>query len=79
IAEVKRRYGDRLCLMGNVNCGLMDTGTVAEVQESARYALRHGMPGGGYVFCTSNCIYTGMRLERYETILDIWRNEGNYQ
>ncbi|MCB0084567.1 MAG: hypothetical protein KDE47_26690, partial [Caldilineaceae bacterium] len=78
IAEVKRRYGDRVCLMGNFNCGLMDTGTTAEVQASARYALRHGMPGGGYVFCTSNCIYTGMRLERYETILDIWRKEGNY-
>lgn len=26
IAEVKKRYGDRLCLIGNVNCGLMDTG-----------------------------------------------------
>ena len=32
--------------------------------ESARYALRHGMPGGGYIFSTSNCIYTGMPLAR---------------
>jgi len=78
IAEVKRRYGDRLCLIGNVNCGLMDTGTDAEVAASARYALRHGMPGGGYIFSTSNCVYTGMRLARYEMILDIWRQEGNY-
>lgn len=78
MAEMKRLCGDRVCLMGNVNCGLMDTGTLAEVQESARYALKHGMPGGGYVFCTSNCIYTGMRLERYEAILDVWRTEGNY-
>jgi uroporphyrinogen decarboxylase len=78
IAEVKRLYGDKVCLCGNVNCGLLDTGTDAEVIESARYALQHGMPGGGYIFCTSNCIYTGIRLERYELILDIWRNEGNY-
>ena len=41
-------------------------------------ALRHGMPGGRYIFSTSNCIYTGMRLERYELILDVWRREGNY-
>jgi uroporphyrinogen decarboxylase len=79
IAEVKRLVGDRVCLCGNVNCGLMDTGTDEEVIESARYALEHGMPGGGYVFCTSNCIYTGMRLARYELILDVWRREGNYQ
>ena len=78
IAEVKRLYGDRVCLIGNVNCGLMDTGTDDEVTESARYCLRHGMPGGGYVFSTSNCIYTGMRLARYDLILDVWRREGNY-
>ena len=78
IAEVKRLYGDRVCLIGNVNCGLIQTGTDEEVVESARYALRHGMPGGGYVFSTSNCVYTGMPLSRYELILDVWRNEGNY-
>ena len=68
IAEVKRLYGDQLCLIGNVNCGLMDTGTDEEVIQSARYALEKGMPGGGYIFSTSNCVYTGMRLERYELI-----------
>lgn len=77
IAEVKRLYGHRVCLIGNVNCGLLDSGTTEQVIEAARYALRHGMPGGGYVFSTSNCIYTGMKLERYELILDVWRREGN--
>jgi len=78
MAEVKRRVGRQVCLIGNVNCGVLDTGTDAEVVESARYALRHGMPGGGYIFATSNCVYTGMRLERYELMLDVWRQEGNY-
>lgn len=78
IAEVKRLYGDRVCLIGNVNCGLLDTGTDEEVAESARYALRHGMPGYGYVFSTSNCVYTGMRLSRYEQMLAVWRAEGSY-
>ena len=78
IAEVKRLYGKEVCLIGNVNCGLLDTGSDAAAIESARYALRHGMPGGGYMFSTSNCVYTGMSLERYELILDVWRREGNY-
>jgi uroporphyrinogen decarboxylase len=78
IAEVKTRYGRRVALIGNVNCGKLDTGTDQEVAESARYCLQQGMPGGGYVFSTSNCIYTGMRLSRYELILDLWRKEGNY-
>lgn len=78
IAEVKRLYGNQVCLCGNVNCGLLDTGTDEEVTASVRYALQHGMPNGGYIFCTSNCIYTGMRLSRYEFMLNLWRQEGNY-
>jgi uroporphyrinogen decarboxylase len=78
IAKVKKLYGDKVCLIGNVSCALLDTGTEQECIESARYCLRHGMPGGGYIFSTSNCIYTGMELSRYELILDVWRNEGNY-
>jgi uroporphyrinogen decarboxylase len=78
IAEIKRRYGKQLCLVGNVNCGLLDTGTDEQVIESARYCLRHGMPGGGYIFSTSNCIYTGMDLDRYHLILDVWKREGWY-
>jgi len=78
LAEVKRMYGKRVCLIGNVNCGLMDTGTDEQVVASARDALKNGMPGGGYIFSTSNCIYTGMRLARYELMLDVWRKEGRY-
>jgi uroporphyrinogen decarboxylase len=78
IAEVKRRCGDKVCLIGNVNCAMLDTGTDDEVVESVRYALRNGMPGGGYIFSTSNCIYTGMPLKRYELMLDVWRREGVY-
>ncbi|MGH7145702.1 MAG: uroporphyrinogen decarboxylase family protein, partial [Planctomycetota bacterium] len=67
------RAGDQVCLCGNVNCGLLDTGTEAEVVESARYALQNGMKAPGYIFSTSNCIYTGMDLKRYELMLEVWR------
>jgi uroporphyrinogen decarboxylase len=78
IAEVKRKYGREVCLIGNVNCALLHTGTDEQAVEAARYALRHGMPGGGYIFSTSNCVYTGMPLERYDLMMDVWRREGRY-
>lgn len=78
IAEVKRRCGDQLCLIGNVKCSSLDSGSEAEIQESARYALQQGMPGGGYIFSTSNCVYTGMPLSKYELMLEVWREAGNY-
>ena len=78
LAEVKRRHGHEVCLIGNVHCGMLDTGTTEQIEASARHALRSGMPGGGYIFSTSNCVYTGMPLASYETMLNIWRHEGNY-
>ncbi len=78
IAEVKRLYGDKVCLIGNVNCGLLQSGTDDEVVESARYCIRHGMPGGGYIFSTSNCAYTGLALDRYELMWQVWHDEAIY-
>ena len=78
LAVVKKLVGDKVCLMGNVNCGLLQTGSEEQVAESVRYALEKGMPDGGYIFSTSNCIYTGMAVERYEMMLDIWKKEGIY-
>ncbi len=76
LAEVKRLVGDQVCLIGNVNCGALQTGSEQEVIDSVRYALRSGAPGGGYIFSTSNCVYTGMPLDRYDLMLSIWREEG---
>lgn len=78
IAEVKKLIGDRICLIGGVNCGLLQTGTDEEARATVEYALEKGMPGGGYIFSTSNCVYTGMPLERYEMMIDIWKEKGSY-
>lgn len=79
IKIVKNLYGDKVCLIGNVNCGLLQTGTDDEVIESCLYALKNGMPGYGYIYSTSNCIYTGMPFERYLLMLEIWKEYGNYE
>ena len=79
LGEVRRLYGDKIALIGNVNCGLLQTGTEEEVIADVRRSLRDGMAGGGgYVFSTSNCVYTGLPLERYELMHGIWSKEGFY-
>ena len=79
IPEVRKIVGDDICLIGNVNCGLLQTGTDEEMRADVLRSLREGMATGrGYVFSTSNCAYTGLALERYETMIDIWREYGNY-
>lgn len=78
IREVKRLYGDRVALCGNVHCAALQTGTDEEVTASALYCLEHGGKGGGYIFCTSNVPFKGMPPERYRLILDIWKEHRKY-
>lgn len=79
LGEVSDLYGDRVALIGNVNCGLLQTGTDEECIADIRRSLRDGMKRGtGYIFSTSNCVYTGMPLERYEMMMRIWQEEGIY-
>lgn len=79
IPEVRKIVGDDICLIGNVNCGLLQTGTEEEMEADVLRSLRQGMANGrGYVFSTSNCAYTGLALERYEKMIGLWKKHGNY-
>ncbi len=78
IAEVKRRYGHRVALCGNVHCAAMQTGTEEEVIASAEYCLTYAKPGGGYVFATSNIPFKGLPPERYRLVLDVWKRMRDY-
>ncbi|MFC1715236.1 uroporphyrinogen decarboxylase family protein [Candidatus Poribacteria bacterium] len=78
LARVKELVGDKVCLAGNVNCGLLQTGTDEEVEADVIRSLRDGMPGGGYIFCTSNVAFKGMPPERYRMMLDLRQKYGRY-
>lgn len=79
IPEVRRVIGDEICLIGNVNCGLLQTGTEEECTQDVLRSLREGMERGfGYVFSSSNVAYTGLPLERYELMNSLWREHGSY-
>ncbi|HEY3417558.1 MAG TPA: uroporphyrinogen decarboxylase family protein, partial [Armatimonadota bacterium] len=70
MAEVKRRTYGKVALMGNVQCNLLQDGPEEAIRASARYALQHAAPGGGYVFSSSNTIFPGLPLRHYEVMLE---------
>lgn len=78
IRIIKERYGKKICLCGNVHTAWLQTGTREQITGSAEYCLEHGKPGGGYIFCTSNCVFRGMPLSSYDLIHGIWMNRRAY-
>ncbi len=74
--DYKKRYGDRVCLKGNVDCkGALCTGTPEQVQAEVRACLRHAGPDG-YILSSSNTIHRGVRPENYRAMLDALRKWG---
>lgn len=76
IAALKRKYGNRLCLMGNIDLHYTLTlGTPEETEKEVRERILSVGPGGGYILASSNgitnyckpenVIAMGRALEKY--------------
>ena len=79
IVDLKRRFGDRLTLMGNIDCAhLLVNGTPEQVAEETRRVIQAVAPGGGFVLTSSNSIHGGVRLENYQAMLETARKYGTY-
>ena len=78
LKEIKGLIGDKVALCGNVNCAILQTGTVEDTIADSKRALRDGMPGGGFFFTTSNTPFKGMPLENYLAMLQVRKELGRY-
>lgn len=79
MAEMKSRYGDRICLKGNVDCkGALCNGTPDEVAAEVRRCIADGGAGGGLILSSSNTIHRGVKPENYAAMLAALREHGSY-
>jgi uroporphyrinogen decarboxylase len=79
IVELKARYGDRLCLCGNVNLDYpLTRGTPAEVEEAVKCLVRTVSPGGGYAIGSSNSIPGWIPFENYQALRSASLAYGTY-
>ena len=56
IREVKRAYGNRVCVLGNVDLNLLGMGSPEAVEEEVRGLIRDVGPGGGYIVTSGNSL-----------------------
>jgi len=61
LKKVKEHCGDRLCLLGNIDCvDLLPNGTPGEVELAVQQAIADAAEGGGYILCDSNSLHPGV-------------------
>jgi uroporphyrinogen decarboxylase len=78
LSSTMERFGNRLCLCGNVDCGLFIAGTADQVFESTKRSLEGTKGRGRLVLGASNAIEKEMKKENYLAFLKAWKAYGIY-
>ena len=79
IGQVKAKYHDRCCLLGNIDCEhLLPFGSEEEVDKTVKETIAAAAPGGGYIISSSNTIHPGCKGENYVALVKAARKYGSY-
>jgi len=79
LADVKARYGSKLCLLGNVDCKyVLPYGSAEDTRRDVRRCIDAAAKGGGFVLASSNSIHSNVKIENIYTMVDEARKYGKY-
>jgi 5-methyltetrahydrofolate--homocysteine methyltransferase len=78
--EYKKKFGDRLCLSGNIDIEYpLAHGTPEEVDNDVKEHMEILKPGGGYVACSSHSIVNYIPHENYMAMINAIHKYGSYE
>jgi uroporphyrinogen decarboxylase len=79
IGQLKRQYGRRLALKGNVDCAhTLTFGAERQVVEETKAVIRKAAAGGGFILSSSNSIHSGVKPGNYLAMWNAVRMYGKY-
>ncbi|MHA1491253.1 MAG: uroporphyrinogen decarboxylase family protein, partial [Promethearchaeota archaeon] len=78
LALVKKKVGDKLCLMGNIDVAhdLVD-GTKEEVFNAVKYAIKTAGPGGGFIVSAAN-MHPTVKVKNLKWMIEATHEYGKY-
>ena len=78
LAEVKQKFGDKVCLIGNVSVDRLSRGTPEEIDEIVKECIKAAAKGGGYMVSSSNSVPRYAKAENVKAMADAIQKYGRY-
>jgi uroporphyrinogen decarboxylase len=78
IAENKKAFGDKVCILGNVDLNLLGMATPEEVDAEVKELIRTVGPGGGYIITSGNSLASYLKPENCIAMADAVRKYAAY-
>jgi uroporphyrinogen decarboxylase len=79
LKHLKEAYGDKLCLIGNIDVSqLLPYGAKEDVVRAVKNCIRDAGEGGGYMLSACTDITNSCKLENVLTMISTTKNYGEY-
>jgi len=79
IQKIKALYGNKVCIIGNIDCGdLLTNGTPEQVVKAVKTCISEASPGGGHILSSSNSIHSGVKPENFLAMVEATKKFGLY-
>ncbi|NMC06811.1 MAG: hypothetical protein GYA24_16455 [Candidatus Lokiarchaeota archaeon] len=78
MAEGKRRWGDKLALIGNVPIEVLSHGTPADVHAYVTRLIHDVAPGGGFIISSSHSVVPSCKFDNYRAYVLARLRAGKY-
>jgi len=78
IKQIKKKYGEKLVLVGNIDNDLMLRGSVEEVVDTTRKTIDDAASGGGFILNSSCGLEAGAKTENVLAMYGTGFDYGRY-
>ena len=79
LKRLKDYCGDRLCLLGNIDCvDLLPNGSTRQVTAAVQKAIDDAGHGGGLIICSSNSLHPGVNPDNCIAMFNAAKTYGRY-
>ena len=79
LATVKAKYGDKLCIIGNVDSSrTLPFGSDEQIAVETQEAIRVAAPGYGFILASDHSLHDGIPVKNIQLMFDTARKYGAY-
>ena len=79
VRELKRIYGNKLVLYGNINAKKMEEGSFEEIEQEIKDKVLIAKEGGGYIYnCDYSVVLPSVSFKSYKFVMEMLDKYGRY-
>ena len=79
LGEMKEAYGDKITLLGNVDCAkTLIYGTKEEIFAEVKACIQKAAKDGGYILTSSNSIHYNIPAKNFLYMVEAGKKFGSY-